>query len=444
MKRVLLILLALCLLLPACGKSTPSPAPDKPNGPADPGLTDENGVTKPSVTIENTPVIYIDTMDGVEIPTDKTTVNCTVKLQSKDAAHCAEGLTGTVRCRGNGSMTVGDRTGKYPYKLKFDQKINLFDLGDGEAREWVLIANVGDITMLRNYAAKLMGDLLDGIPYSPNARPVNVYLNGEYIGVYELTEQVEVRECRVNVNDSLTGKKNGFLVELDYYAKYPEEGDVTFRLGGQAYTVKSEVYNDDQLQYIIDCLTEVEEAIYDGDEDALDELVDMDSLVDMYLLHEFAKNIDAGFSSFFMYQEVDGKLYFAPPWDFDLAFGNDDRLDGGSYEELYVGEGRHGFMQNHLWYIELFKNDWFIDLAARRWKEITKTVVPEVIEQVQHVAEVVGEDMGFNYGRWKFLGKKQQQEPREVYILKTYEEHVDYLVTWMQNRKEWLDMAFGV
>ena len=147
MKRVLLILLVLCLLLPACGKAA-KPQTAQPNGPADPGLTDENGYSKPSVTIENTPVIYIDTTDGAEIPTDKSTVTCSVKLQSIDEEHCAEGLSATVRCRGNGSMTVGDRTGKYPYKLKFDEKINLFDLGDGEAREWVLIANVGDITML--------------------------------------------------------------------------------------------------------------------------------------------------------------------------------------------------------------------------------------------------------------------------------------------------------
>ena len=68
----------------------------------------------------------------------------------------------------------------------------------------------------------------------------------------------------------------------------------------------------------------------------------------------------------------------------------------------------------------------------------------EGVAQALHAALKMGEDMGFNYGRWKFLGKKQQQEPRAVYILKTYEEHVDYLVTWMQNRKEWLDMAFGV
>ena len=286
--------------------------------------------------------------------------------------------------------------------------------------------------------------MLDGIPYSPNSRPVNVYLNGEYIGVYELTEQIEVRDCRVNVNDTLTGDTNGFLVELDYYAKHPEDGDVTFQLGGQYYTVKSEIYNENQLNYIIETLTAVEEAIYDGDRFTLEELVDMDSLVDMYLLQEYAKNIDAGFSSFYMYQDVGGKLFFCPPWDFDLAFGNDDRLDGGSYEEIYVGEGRYGFIQNHLWYIELFSNDWFIDLAARRWKEITKTFIPELIEQVAHVAEVVNVDMGFNYNRWKFLGKKQQQEPRDVYTLKTYEEHVEYLLNWMQNRKEWLDMAFGV
>ena len=169
----------------------------------------------------------------------------------------------------------------------------------------------------------------------------------------------------------------------------------------------------------------------------------MDSLVDMYLLQEFAKNIDAGWSSFFMYREVGGKLTFGAPWDFDLAFGNDGRLDNGSPLELYVGPGRPGQMQNHEWYNKLYEHAWFREMAAKRWNEISNSQIKELIEAVKAMAEYISADMEENYKLWKFLGKRQQQEPSQVYRLTTYKEHIDYLISWMNTRKNYLDKEFS-
>ena len=426
------LLMAVCSLFSACASSSGNKTP----GPAGPNT--------PSATLDKTPVIYIHTDDEAEIPVTKEAINCSVTLVSKDDKDCANNLRATVRCRGNGSMTVGKRTGKFPYKLKFNKKINLFGLGEGASKDWVLLANVGDQSMLRNYAAKLLGKKLTGIPFSPSSRLVNVYLNDEYIGVYELTEQMEVNEYRVNINDSQTGKENDFLVELDAYAKNPEEGDLSILIGEQYYTVKSDVYNDHQLNYIRQTLTQIENAIFSGDEKIISELVDIDSLVDMYVLQEYAKNIDVGFSSFYMYKTVKGKLCFAPPWDFDLSFGNDARLDDGSPDGLYVGIGRPDFRQNHLWYIALFQNEWFVELVSKRWAEVTDTIIPEVIAEVSATAALIEEDMGYNYERWNFLGKKQQQEPEAIVALLTYKEHADYLISWMESRKAWLDTYFAL
>ncbi len=384
------------------------------------------------------PIISIITEDGDAVPTDKSEVGCTISLDSKEAQYCAANLSATIRCRGNGSMSVGKSTGKFPYKLKFDQKINLFGLGDGKEKDWVLLAHVGDQSMLRNFAAKYLGDLLDNIPYSPNSMHVNVYLNGEYIGVYELTEQIEVKNNRINIDDSLTDAENGFLVELDAYSS-----DVYVRVGGQKYTVKSEVYSNEQLDFIKNYLQKVDNAITAGNQKALAELVDMGSLVDMYLIQEFAKNIDAGWSSFYMYREAGGKLIFAPPWDLDLAFGNDNRLDKGSYEGLYIGPGKDGMMQNHRWYNLLYQNAWFRDMIAQRWQEISNNEILQMIQAVRDTAEYILPDMERNYERWDFLGEKQQQEPRAIYELTTYREHIDYLISWMQDRKAWMDKEFS-
>ena len=393
--------------------------------------------TGPEYTEKN-PAIYIETEDGAEIPENKDEVNCLVSLRSKENDECADDLAATIRCRGNGSMTVAKKVGKYPYKIKFRSKINPFRLGDGKAKDWVLLAHVGDQSMLRNYAAKLLGDMLGGIPYSANSRLVNVYLNGEYIGVYDMTEQIEVGEHRVNVDDTRSEAEIGFLVELDHYAS-----GTYVRVGSQKYAIKSNVYSDEQIEFIQDYLQQVEDAIEEGDQKKLSELVDMDSVVDTYIVQEFSKNIDVGWSSFFMYRDVGGKLTFAAPWDFDLSFGNDARLHNGSYEELYVGPGDN-IMQDHLWYNALYENTWFQSLVQQRWREVTKTLIPATIRAVRNAADDIMEDMEKNYEKWDILGKKQQQEPRQVYNLTTYKEHIDYLISWMENRQAWLDSEFSV
>lgn len=390
------------------------------------------------------PIIYITTSDLSTIPDDKQQVPCSVTLEKGEEGYFVTDLPATVRVRGNGSLNVGKKYGKMPYKLKFDKKINLFGVGSGEAKDWVLIANMSDYTMLRNYSAKRLGSMLEGIPYSTASIPVSLYVNNEYAGVYELTEQVEVGKHRVPVEDTLTGDENGFLVELDRYARDADEDDVTFGVGNNLYTVKSKVANDAQLQYIISSVTEAEKAIYSGDRNRIAELVNMDSLIDMYLLQEFAKNIDAGFSSFYMYKEVGGKLTFAPPWDFDLAFGNDYRLDDGSPEGIYIGQGRKGFVQNHLWYISLYKRDWFKAEAAKRWREISATHIPTLIAEVSAVAQVLAPDMETNYTRWERAeGEAYQLEPDHIVALKSYDEYVEHLIGWMQARKEFLDSEFS-
>ena len=276
--------------------------------------------------IETIPIIYITTSDLSPIPDNKNTVDCLVTLENGGKGYFETDLTATVRARGNGSLEVGKKHGKIPYKLKFEKKINLFGVGAAPSKDWVLIANMGDYTMLRNYTAKRLGAMLEGIPYSTASIPISLYVNNQYAGVYELTEQVEASPHRVPVDDNLTGTENGFLVELDRYAVSAEAGDLTFSVGQNYYTVKSKVANNDQFEYIKRKISDVDAAIYSGERNRIEKLVDMDSLIDMYLLQEFSKNIDAGFSSFYMYMNPGEKLVFAPPWDFDLAFGNDGIL----------------------------------------------------------------------------------------------------------------------
>lgn len=438
-----LLLFALCLPFAACGKKqseTPEKEPPKEEQTAPPAEKPSLPAQKeiPLYIGQSMPSIYIETENKGKIPTDKSEIACKVSLSSDVASDCQSDLGGVIRVRGNGSLGVGHATGKYPYKIKFDKAQNPFSLGEGKARDWVLLSHGGEHTMLRDWTAKTLGELLEGIDYSPNSRPVNVYLNGEYIGVYELSEQVEVKSCRVDIDDGLRTEENGFLVELDSYGS-----EIQVHVGGRNYTVKSDIHSDLQVDFIREYLQRVDDAIQAGDRAAIADLVDMDSLVDMYLLQEFSKNIDVGWSSFYMYREAGGKLHFGPPWDFDLAFGNDDRLDDGSYKELYAGTGRSGFGQNHAWFIALYNCDWFREMAHARWQEISEKHIPRLITAVRTMGALVNADMQNNYRRWQFLGRRLHQEPNHVAALKTYSEHVNYLAGWMEKRKAWLDEAFS-
>lgn len=425
---------------PDSGANTPADGTD-----TDIGVDKDEDLQKPILDLppyngpdytEKTPAIYIKTENGAHISTNKQEVNCLISLRSNQRTQCADDLAATIRTRGNGSLGAASSVGKLPYKIKFRAKVNPFEVADGKADEWVLLDHVGEQTMLRNYAARLLGDMLEGIPYSTNSKLVNVYLNNDYIGVYELTEQVEVGKYRIDIDDSYATPENGFLVELDAYAS-----DIQVNVGGQNYTVKSKVYSNAQIDFIRNYLQQVEDTIYQGNPAKLATLVDINSLIDMYIVQEYAKNIDVGWSSFYMYRPVEGKLTFAPPWDFDLSFGNDDRLDGGSYEHLYVGTSR-GMMQDNRWYNALFKQDWFKKMVAARWKEVSKNKIPKLIEAVRYASAMIAPDMQKNYTRWKILGQKRHQEPYQVYQLTTYKQHVDYLLDWMQKRKLWLDKEF--
>ena len=107
---------------------------------------------------------------------------------------------------------------------------------------------------------------------------------------------------------------------------------------------------------------------------------------------------------------------------------------------IALGEGREGFIQNHVWYIKLYSYDWFRQLVTERWAEISDTLIVMLIDEIQMMADSMEYDMQKSDQRWGFLGKRIQQEPSAVYKLDTYKKQTDYLIKWMNDRKEWLDM----
>lgn len=236
-------------------------------------------------TYEEIPTISIKTDTGEEIQGNKTSAeyyDCTVSVSDCDSEYVLTNETARVKVRGNYSANYA----KKPYKIKFDSKQVMLGVNeDLKAKEWVLLADYKDKSLLRNPTVHYLADEMlgeDGY-YCTDSRYVEVIVNGTYRGLYLLVEQQEVREERVNVAEpedpedyeegsaeyeaAMNEIMTGYLVELDAYAgeevpleqfsitynsggKYADGSDVDTNKFQKMYAIKSKVYTQAQNDFI--------------------------------------------------------------------------------------------------------------------------------------------------------------------------------------------------
>lgn len=388
--------------------------------------------------IDSCPVVYITTANGNSVESDTRTVNCAISVDNIEKRYILNEVEATIKCRGNASMGWSKKS--YTIRLTKSQKLG--GLGEGKSKNWVLVSNHCDQSLLRNHAAFWLQRNMDGIEWAPDCRPVDVYLNGSYRGSYMLIEKITVNEDRVNI---VNGKDDpsldaDFMVELDNYAyKAGDNGTVWFTAKGFPYEIRGE---DDltaaRCNYIDQWVTNAYVTVCDGTEAEIRKVIDIDSLVDTYLVEEIMKNIDCGWSSFFLYRR-DDKLYFGPGWDFDLAAGNDYRLDNGGYQGLYAGDAGYGFSQQNPWFLRMMEKDWFRELAAMRFIELEeKGIFEGLLKELDSVYETCEESFIHNFEKWPIFGQRINMETDIIMSFDTPREHFDYLKEWLGNRIIWL------
>lgn len=265
---------------------------------------------------ENCPALFLDTASGTmaHIWEQKGNQETGVLRLYDELGNpvCSVALD-SVKGRGNASWLRS----KKPYSLELSQPADL--LGMGAAEKWILLANAYDGSSLRN---KIAMDLAQagGLEATPECRWVDLYLNGEYAGLYLLSERNEIHPMRVNIPEG-----SSFLVSAE-----PE-----YRLQDQNYPyVKTEHGTALRIhegimasEEIARTLQSVENAILsetDTDPETgktLEQLVDLDSWARKYLLEEVLANYDAGAVSQFFYGSEGGKVFAGPAWDYDGGLG---------------------------------------------------------------------------------------------------------------------------
>lgn len=276
------------------------------------------------------PVVYLNTTNNVAITSKEEYVTGSLYIDPLSTGYKALGsagspISGQFKGRGNWTWTGFD---KKPYRIKFDKKQAV--LGMPSNKHWCLMAHADDcMGFLKNYAGYKLSEAL-GLRWTPKAVPVELVMNGEYYGLYFLTEQVRVGSNRVNVTeqednatDSVSG---GWLVEID---NYYEEGNVTLWESNNQQvwlTMKSpEILSTQQRSYIENQLNGLNDAIWGNNEADVWRKLDLDEAVKYYLVQELLEDCESYHGSCYLYKDrdrngVSEKWFFGPVWDFGNAY----------------------------------------------------------------------------------------------------------------------------
>lgn len=287
------------------------------------------------------PVMYINTENKASIVSKDTYINGNyyidnLGIEGYESIGRADS-TLALQIKGHGNYTW---TGfnKKPYRIKLDKKAAL--LGMKKDKNFVLLAHADDnLAFLRNTVGFELSRRL-GLPWTPSQEPVEVVLNGDYIGLYLLTENIRVDKDRVNIveqPDSATDANvitGGWLVEID---NYQEASQVRITEGNGAsiwFTYKSpEVLSPEQKNYLTAQVTTMNSAIYNTDKTstAWENIIDLDDLVRYYIVQEVMDNEESFHGSCYLYKDQSSaKWFFGPVWDFGNSYHS------GSLHFIYV------------------------------------------------------------------------------------------------------------
>lgn len=352
------------------------------------------------------PVLYIQTENNAPITSKEDYINATYYLDNKGLSDYqsigskAQPLNMEIRGRGNYTWRDFD---KKPYRIKLADKQPL--LGMTKSKHFALLAHADDNKgFMRNTIGFQLSKLI-GITWTPTAKPLEVVLNGDYIGLYFLTETIRVDKDRVNIVEqedeatdpmAITG---GWLVEIDNYREDPQiiitEGD--YYNTETAFTYKTpEVLSSAQEQFLREEMERINTLVYgDKNSDELWKYLDMEALARFYIVQELTDNYESFHGSCYLYREMgEGeKWYFGPVWDFGSAFNRD--------KSQYIFEG--DVWHNH-WIPEICKFPAFNTCLKTLWTNFYNGDFNQIYDYIVQQKALIASAVQADYQRWPDYG----------------------------------------
>ena len=355
-----------------------------------------------------------------------------------------------IRGRGHNSWTYT----KKPYRIKLRNKTNLLGLPAME-RSWTLINNYGDKTLMRNLLAFDLSKRT-GMKYTPAGKPVDVILNGEYKGTYNLCDQVEIAPERIDIQPlaskdvALPELSGGYFIEVDAYASQEEEGWFVSALKSTPVKIRNLDTDNilpQQYFYIQEHYNKMEEAIfasnYKHPVNGFRKYIDTESFLRHFLIGEITGNTDT-YWSVYMYKERKSDIFkFGPVWDVDLGFENDRRTYPINENNRWVyefGSSANGFrdvVSRLLSDEALFSQLQQMYAAYRDNHILTKESLLAVTD---YYASELAQSQRLNFMRWNILSKFVHLNP---VVHGSYEAEVSHVKNYISERIDRIDKKLG-
>lgn len=380
----------------------------------------------------------------------------------------------TVRGRGNATWDISansDGLLKKPLRLKFPQKTAL--LGDGYANEksWVLLANHLDPTLIRNAMANEVGHIV-GLPFCPAYKFVDLIVNGTYMGTYQISDQVQVGEKRVPINEATgyfieahNNKRAGFLEDpfllltfnnqtMCVNVKSPDpSGEYEQTASDQEIHSNPTGYETKDPQYseLKSFLTNIASLVHTGSFSQSEnwrKYVNLDNAVRAFIGEDLTGNYDGAVANNYAYiNDLESKLCFGPLWDFDLAWGGYGDM---SKKHFYEGEwSTFGTLCN-----KVFSEDpYFVKALYEFWQTIYNDgqLVTDLQGRVDAISSSIGKSAGYNFSAANDGGAGEStnnwansytDHATAVEAMKTFiEEHIAWLNSEYKNKYDALGCA---
>ena len=318
----------------------------------------------------------------------------------------------TIRGRGN-STWYSD---KKAYRLKFPSKTKLLAKGDNtneyaDAKNWTLLANASDKTMLRNaltreISMKVESNIgIKALPYYPAYKFVDVVLNNVYIGTYQISDHTQIQKSRINIDEN-----NGWFLEGIASRDFQEDNYVTIG-SGTTYDVniknpEDEFYTDevkaaikDYLDIVYGCTQQWGDGNVNNftEADGFFKYADMESLISYFICNEISGNFD-GLISNYAYRDINegDKLMFGPLWDFDIAYNNYKSNDLS--QAFIFKNGKQSPLQTCMQRIVENAPE-FVNLLVERWNLAydNGALTTYILDKVDEIAATMTKTRTLNY-----------------------------------------------
>lgn len=412
------------------------------------------------------PIVVIDTDDS-EIPDEPKIVakmgiiyhkNSSINQITDDFNHY-NGFIG-IETRGNSTQDFVKKTYSIELRDENNEDLSASLLGMGVEEDWILHAMVIDKSLLRIpfsfYLWQSMGH------YASHWRFVELVINGNYRGLYILTERIKRGKDRVNIQslksddisgDALTG---GYILRIDWLDN-PKgfESNYTSMSGDpmffQWYYPRSTKIQPEQAAYIENWMDEFEDALFSKNcmnhaGRHYSEYLDLNSFADFLLINELSKNSDGYKLSSYVHKQADsegGKLVAGPIWDFDQTYGLSEVCSGhnpSGWTFLQNQEGCEDWESMPMWWQTLVTDTLFRNRLSRRWQQYRSSFLhlDSIYSWIDTHQAFITESRKRNFERWpNAIGQTIWYELEPV--PSTYEGEIQQLKTWIAQRIQWLD-----